>query len=412
MDAILGSIIALVLSMMSLAGFVTWAKAGVTNVQTAATASQMLVFDKAALKFVEDRAAALIQQATASVPVSVTPAMLINGGYLPAGFSPMNAFGQTWLLQVLQPSPNTLQALVTSQGGRPITDTRQLVQIAAQAGAQGGFVPYAGQNGDPTMVASNAYGAYGAWQVPLANYTNPGSGRLASLLAFTGTQANNGYLYRVQVPGQPELNQMQTDLDMGANDVNNARRVTANTALTSNGDTYLTSFGQPGTACGAAAQGSIRTNVNRTGLVICNGVWQPIGTAVASVASGVACGVPNHIATNANNVPYLCKNGVYVALTSLIGKNIELARYVVGDNNVSVPKPACDAGGTPSFSFDVRSMGTDFSQSPPYTTTRVFADDYGSSWVPRIQLLNMNGGVQSGNVIGLQAIFKAECNYP
>ncbi|MNT46427.1 hypothetical protein D3C72_1830680 [compost metagenome] len=167
----------------------------------------MLVFDKAALQFVQDEAATLVAQATASVPVSVTPAMLVNGGYLPAGFSVTNVFGQTWLLQVMQPTPNNLQALVTSQGGRAITDTRQLVQIAAQAGAQGGFVPYAGQNGDPTMVPTRAYGAYGAWQVPLANYTNPGSGRLASLLAFTGAQANNGYLYRVQVPGAPELNQ-------------------------------------------------------------------------------------------------------------------------------------------------------------------------------------------------------------
>jgi len=412
MESIVGYLIALMLSMLSLAGFATWAKAGVTNVQTAAAASQMLVFDKAALQFVQDEAATLVAQATATVPVSVTPAMLVNGGYLPAGFSATNVFGQTWLLQVLQPTPNNLQALVTSQGGRAITDTRQLVQIAAQTGAQGGFVPYAGQNGDATMVPANGYGAFGSWKFPLANFTNPGSGHLASLLAFSGTQANNSYLYRVQVPGHPELNQMQTALDMGGNDITGAGKVTANTSLTSKGDTYLTNMGTPGAACAAAITGSIRTSATGTGLVICNGVWEPIGTAVAGVASGMPCSTPNQIATTPGNAAYICRGGVYVSLLNLLPKNAEQARYVVGDNNVTVPKPACDAGGYPSFAFEARTMGTDFSSAPPYTAVRYSADDYGWAWVPRILLVNMNGSLESGNNIGLQGIFKAECYYP
>ncbi len=324
MEAILGYLIALMLSMLSLAGFATWAKAGVTNVQTAAAASQMLVFDKAALQFVQDEAATLVAQATASVPVSVTTTMLVNGGYLPAGFSATNVFGQSWLLQVLQPMPNNLQALVTSQGGRAITDTRQLVQIAAQAGAQGGFVPYAGQNGDPTMVSSKAYGAYGAWQVPLANYTNPGSGRLASLLAFAGAQANNGYLYRVQVPGHPELNQMQTSIDMAGNDVNNARRVTANTSLTSGGETYLTNTGSPGAAC--SVDTSARRSTTGTGFVICSGgIWQPVGTAVANVFEGMWCGNNGQIATGGTNIGYVCKGNRFIALNNALG-NLSITR--------------------------------------------------------------------------------------
>ncbi|BDB30092.1 MULTISPECIES: shufflon system plasmid conjugative transfer pilus tip adhesin PilV [Cupriavidus] len=380
MEAILGYLIALMLSMLSLAGFATWAKAGVTNVQTAAAASQMLVFDKAALQFVQDEAATLVAQATASVPVSVTPAMLVNGGYLPAGFSVTNVFGQTWLLQVMQPTPNNLQALVTSQGGRAITDTRQLVQIAAQAGAQGGFVPYAGQNGDPTMVPTRAYGAYGAWQVPLANYTNPGSGRLASLLAFTGAQANNGYLYRVQVPGHPELNQMQTSLDLGGNDVNNARRVSANTSLTSNGETYLTSTGSPGSACGVDK--SIRTSTTGTGLVICfGGIWQPIGTAVTNVTDGTWCGNNGQLATSGTNVGYICKGNRYVALTNGLGNLSITRKFENVSDGMTFSKDNCP-GGTAWAMYTPRQEMVNITGTvmPPIQGTYFSVNDYGTYW--------------------------------
>ena len=214
MDAVVGYIIALTLSMLGVVGFEGWAKIGVQNVQTAAAASQLLVFDKAASQYVQDNASVLASTATSAVPVTVTPAMLVTAGYLPGGFSGTNPFGQTWQLQVLQPTSGHLQSLVTSQGGRAISNVTQLLQIAAQAGAQGGFVPYANQSGDATMSPANAYGAFGAWKISLANYANPGAGHIASLLAFTGAQANSSYLYRVAVPGQPQLNAMQTDLSM------------------------------------------------------------------------------------------------------------------------------------------------------------------------------------------------------
>ncbi|UIF89236.1 shufflon system plasmid conjugative transfer pilus tip adhesin PilV [Cupriavidus sp. UYPR2.512] len=399
MEAILGYLVALMLSMLSLAGFTTWAKAGVTNVQTAAAASQMLVFDKAALQFVQDESATLVAQATASVPVNVTPAMLINGGYLPAGFSATNVFGQTWLLQVLQPTPNNLQALVTSQGGRPITDTRQLVQIAAQAGAQGGFVPYAGQNGDPTMVANRAYGAYGAWQVPLANYTNPGSGRLASLLAFTGAQANNGYLYRVQVPGHPELNRMQTSIDMGGNDVSNAARVTATTALTSSGDTYLTSTGAPGTACGVET--SSRRSTTGTGHVICSGgIWQSVGTAVANIYEGLWCGNNGQIATSATNVGYVCKGNRYIALNSALGSMTVTRKIENVTDGMWIAKDNCPTGSAWALYTPKQQMiNISGNVLPPIQGVYFWLNDYGTHWYAQASAVS-TAAWYSGNDVG------------
>ncbi len=144
------------MSLISLGGAVGWAKYGVENVQNAATANQQVTFNKAAMQYVQDNAVVIAQNSTATTPVTITPAMLRNTGYLPAGFSDTNAFGQTWQVQVLQPSPGSLQTLVTSQNGQAIS-AKQLVQIASLAGAQGGFIPYGNQAGDASMNANTAY---------------------------------------------------------------------------------------------------------------------------------------------------------------------------------------------------------------------------------------------------------------
>jgi hypothetical protein len=241
MISLIATIASIVISLMMFSGFVPFAQAAVANVQTAAAAMQQIIVNKAAAQYVQDNGVAIAALATASVPVTISAQTLINAGYLPGAFSTTNVFGQLWQVQVLQPSSGVLETAVESIGGRAITNTLQLVQIAAQSGAQGGFVPYAGQNGNSAMSPGSAYGAYGAWgPIPLTAFTNPGSGHLFSLLAFTNTQANNGYLYRVQVANHPELNDMQTDLGMTdtggtKHNINGAATVTANTLQTSGG---------------------------------------------------------------------------------------------------------------------------------------------------------------------------------
>lgn len=228
MEALIAGAIAVVMSLISLGSAVGWSKVGAENVQNAATANQLMTFDKAAMQYVQDNGVAIASLATPTNPVTITPAMLKASGYLATGFSDANVFQQTWQAQVLQPTAGQLQTLVTSQGGQSI-QAKQLVQIASLAGAQGGFIPYDSQAGDASMNSNTAYGARGAWTQAMANYANPGSGRLASLLAFTNLQSTNGYLYRVQVPNHPELNRAQTSIDMGTNDLNNIRTANAQT---------------------------------------------------------------------------------------------------------------------------------------------------------------------------------------
>lgn len=423
MDAILGTVIALVISMLSLGGVVAWGKIGVENVQTAATANQQLIFNKATQQYVQDYGTQIASTATATVPVTISAATLAAAGYLPSGTSGVNPFGQTWQAQVLQPTPGALQTLVTSQGGIPISNTKQLVQIAAQAGAQGGYVPYPGQAGDATLNANTAYGSYGAWKLPLANYTNPGSGHLASLLAFTNVQSNNSYLYRVQVPGHPELNQMQTSIDLNSNDLNNVRNVNAQTAavsnsLTSSGENYLTATAANGAACAVVIRGSIRTNTNGSGLVICDGAfWQPIGTAISNITAGVTtCSVPGQLATGSNQRGYVCRGGVYIPIDTAFGTITTLRKINNVIDGMTFTKDSCP-GGTPwalytPANFIINVTGDVL---PPIEGAYFMANDGGTYWAaqasgrsPSAWYSGNNTSMLGGQLVGT---FTTGCAY-
>ncbi|MGE4482980.1 shufflon system plasmid conjugative transfer pilus tip adhesin PilV [Acidocella sp.] len=225
MGPILGALFAVLIGLLAVRPVISYQEAALHNVQSAATAGQMRQIATAAQAYIQANYAAVEANSTAGSPATITVPMLESTGYLSPSTSPTNPFGQTWVVQVLQPSPGQLQALVLSTGGATIPE-KQAPAIATQTGQEGGFVPYNGQYG--SLSAAAAQGAYGHWSVALNGYTNPGPGHLAALLAFNNGNLENDYLYRVAVPGQPQLNTMQTALNMGNNDVNNANNIQAN----------------------------------------------------------------------------------------------------------------------------------------------------------------------------------------
>lgn len=283
--------------------------------------------------------------------------------------------------------------------GKP--DYRKLMAAALAIGGDAGFSD--GKNPDVIALGNGA-------TIP-----NPDPAKRAGILVAINGYGSSawGAFVRINDTRDPDLKGNLTiagDTNLNS-DLTVAGTTTTNDA-TVNNNLNLLALGNPGQACSPV--GAVRRNMETgTSLVVCfNGTWQTVGTAVNNVGENVACSRPGQIATNPGNQAFICRNGYYVSITNLMPKNVELARYVAGDNNVTVPKPTCAAGGSPSFSFEARTMGTDFSQAPPYTAVRYSADDYGWAWVPRILLVNMNGAVQSGNVLGLQGVFKAECYYP
>ena len=234
MSAILGVLFASLVGLLMIPTYMHFETMAIDNAKAATTAQQMQQVSQAAQAYIQANYSAVEANSTASSPATITVSMLQNTGYLPNAFSAANPFGQMWQVQVLQPTPGQLQALVLTQGGTQIGQV-QAPMIAAQAGAQGGFVPYNGQYG--TLNDTVAHGAYSGWQVSMSGYSNPGPGHLAALLAFNNGNLENNYLYRVAVPGQPQLNQMQTNLDMGNNNINNAQRVNANAGVYAGGTT-------------------------------------------------------------------------------------------------------------------------------------------------------------------------------
>lgn len=195
-------------------------------------AKQLHQVTEAAKGYITAYAGAIEGSATATTPATITVPMLVNTGFLPQGFQAGNPYGQTWEVQVLQPQPGNLQALVLSQGGTPIQPA-DAPRIASEAGAEGGTIDTAN---------NTAQGSYGGWSVSMNGYANPGAGHLAALVAYSGGQLQSDYLYRVAVPGQPQLNTMQTNLNMGSNSVNNANEVNAQSETLAGGQPN----GQPG----------------------------------------------------------------------------------------------------------------------------------------------------------------------
>lgn len=176
----------------------------------------------AASKYISDNYATLITTATSTTPAPpITAAMLAP--YLPPSFAATNAYQQTPCVLVLQPAVNKLSALIVTEGGSQIP-AKEIGYVAANAGQGGGYIP-ATTTQNPAGTPLIAQGAFGSWSLTnasLSNYlknkctgTTAGPGNLATALFYDGSGSlPTDFLYRVAVPGRPELNQMMTPLHM------------------------------------------------------------------------------------------------------------------------------------------------------------------------------------------------------
>lgn len=182
-------------------------------------ADQQRTISEAQAKYLKDNFSVVLANATATLPVQITVPMLINTHYLPAGFSATNVFGQTILGLARKPNPNQLEAIVVTTGGQAIPEMG-IRAIAENLGGPGGFI----SKTNPNIVQ----GVRGGWQVALSNYAmGPGPGHTASALFLMDGALANDYLYRNAVPNHPEFNTMNTDLNMGTHNINNAGNITA-----------------------------------------------------------------------------------------------------------------------------------------------------------------------------------------
>jgi hypothetical protein len=135
--------------------------------------------------------------------------------YMPAGLTGTvkNTWGQGYQLAV-QVVGSTVNAMIETTGGTAIPEDR-MRSIARLIGTSGGYVT--------TLAPTLATGTSGNWSSTLASFgASPGTGHLAGALFYQTAAAMNGsYLWRIAVPGQPQLNTMATAINMGGNNITN-----------------------------------------------------------------------------------------------------------------------------------------------------------------------------------------------
>ncbi len=146
--------------------------------------------------------------------------------YLPGNFGgcdpadatcqPLNPFGEPYEIRVRKAAedPDVLEVAVATVAPslRPEM-LRRAPAIAARAGAGAGFIDNSGA----------LTGSFGGWSENLGNFgfANLQSGSLASLQGFESGQLIGDYIHRRRVPGQPEANTMDADLNMNAYSIGN-----------------------------------------------------------------------------------------------------------------------------------------------------------------------------------------------
>lgn len=182
-------------------------------------AGQANTVQKAVNRYISDQQATIAAGSSASAAYTLTVPMLISAGYLPAGYSANNAYTATYRTLIFQPSANKFHTMTFLTGGSALSlsDARRL---ANHIGPAGGYI----EDGV-------AKGALGSWQENLSAFGgyNPGNGSIVIAGFYANGALVNDYLYRHSVPGHPELNTMGTTLDMGGNDISNAKTVGAQT---------------------------------------------------------------------------------------------------------------------------------------------------------------------------------------
>lgn len=213
MSELLSVLMAVLIAVMAIPKVAAWQAISQENKLIAITAQEEKQFDTAVSAYVQQNSTPIQAVATATVPATITVAMLQATNMLTTAFSPTNPYGQSWQAQVLQPSAGNLQVLAYSTGGQTLSDT-QINKISMLV-PSGGFIPSNDGGAYPTA-ANNAIGARASWNVPTAGYTGIAGGHVAALFSVNQGQLMNSYLYRNAVPGQPQLNTMNTPLVMAS----------------------------------------------------------------------------------------------------------------------------------------------------------------------------------------------------
>lgn len=190
---------------------------GTTEIQKQAVAEHLRKVTEATVSYGRAHYKELLDRATPTAGNSIGITDLIREEFLPEGFNAHNPWGQTYAIYAREPTAGELQLVVLTTDGRAHEakhpEFGNVIVPSTAALAKAGFIPTGVQDGHTT---AQLRGAYSAWVIELAamGIPAPAPGHLGSVSNLSSFEVGHDYLYRVEVPGHPELNEMWTELDM------------------------------------------------------------------------------------------------------------------------------------------------------------------------------------------------------
>lgn len=194
--------------------------------QTRATvaATQAKRVQQAVNLYIKENHDTIAAKATATTPFVFGVPELISAGYLPTGFSTQNGFSATYQTRVFEPTADKLNSMTFLNGGVKLSKSLAR-KIAIGVGSDGGIIE-----------GNTAKGALGSWTTNLSAFGgyNPGEGSVVIAGFYNNGIKVSDYLYRKAVPGHPELNTMNTALNLGGNNITNAATTTTTTLNSTN----------------------------------------------------------------------------------------------------------------------------------------------------------------------------------
>lgn len=379
----------------------------------------------------------VVQAGRSSINGAVPDGSLQRLGFLPSSYIDRNSYGQGHALIVRQATPASggnpyLEAIVTTHGGQPIPNS-QLGTVSGFVGVSGGY--YGGYNiqaADQNMIV----GTNGGWRSQLNDWNNAQvtitSGTVQSTLAFENGNLVTDYLYRNAVPGLPDLNTMNTAINMGGNNINRVGAIVSNTAnrfkLDDSGLEVIDVWARNVTATGHTSLNTVSaTNVSTGGLSV-SGNASVGGNLSASSATIPTLNGPVDM-TGKVKIAQIDLNGTIVRDSSqsngFNAKNIQLrdllprtvAQYsyqVTEDpqnypGGIAVYKPNCKrSGGKEKIMVyrQIESYTGDVSGDKAEMSNGVFAEDFDTNFWK----VKWEGSPPQGN-IRRSAIAQTFCSY-
>ncbi len=205
---------------------------GFQNINEKNVSSHLATVLDAASGYAKEHYSDLITSSTANSATTVTMDQLRSENYLPSGFQDRNGWGQRYGIYVLEPNPDDLQVIILTYDGRTATNDKQFgtasaPSAASMVGGAGGYIP----TGDiPGQSPTELRGSYGGWTVNLAttDIPIPSPGHIGGRAFLREGELSQDFLYRVEVPGHPELNEMSTELDMTDHAIENVKEIQFN----------------------------------------------------------------------------------------------------------------------------------------------------------------------------------------